>query len=165
MPVAVPGLQDPLGEAVLTGTPHVVRDLLVATLLERLPDARGDVVQRLVPGDPLPLAAPALDDPLQRVQDALGVVELVDGRRALGAVAAAGSRMSRVALDLLHAQIGLVDVGEQPARGLTVEARGRHEHVLVRHLARMRLRVVLDVVVPVLHRREVPQVLVGPEAG
>ena len=101
----------------------------------------------------------------QRVEDPLGVVHLVDRGRPLGAVAAAGARVRRVALELLDRQVLVVDVGQQAARGLAVEADRRDQRVGVRNLARVRLRVVLDVVVPVLDRRVVAQVLVAALPG
>ena len=156
-----PGQQEALREAVLTGPADVVDDLVLAVLDDRRPDPSRDVVERVVPADPLPVAAAALPGATQRIQDALGVVDLVDRGRPLGAVATARSRVGRVALELLDRHVRLVDVGQQPAGRLAVEARGGHEHVLVRHLARVRLRVVLHVVVPVGDRREVAQAFVG----
>ena len=67
---------------------------------------------------------------LHRVQDPVRVGDLVDRRRALGAVAAARPGMLRVALELAHLPGLPVHVGEQPARGLAVEAGGGDEHVV-----------------------------------
>ncbi len=155
VPVDAPGLQEPLGEAVLPGAAHVVDHLVAAVLDDRGPDPRGDVVERLIPGDRLPLPAAPLADPAQRVQDPVRVGELVDRRRPLRTVAPPRPRVRRVALQLADRQVALVDVGQQPARRLAVEAGRRDEHVLPRHLARVRLRVELHVGVPRLRRREV----------
>ena len=72
----------------------------VADPHEAEPLVQEDHVERLVPRDPFPLAAAAVADPLHRVQHPLGVVDLVEGGRALGAVAAARAGVERVALEL-----------------------------------------------------------------
>ncbi len=89
VPVHAPRQQEPLGEAVLAGPAHVVDDLVPAVLHDGGPDPGGDVVEGLVPADALPLPTAAGTDALERVQDALGVVDLVDRRGTFGAVAPA----------------------------------------------------------------------------
>nr|WP_255277585.1 hypothetical protein [Actinomadura madurae] len=163
--VHAPGLEEPLREAVLSGTPHVVQDLVVAVVEDRLPDARRDVVERLVPGHALPFPGAALAGPAQGVENALGVVELVDRGGALGAVAAPRAGVRGIAGHLGDGQVLLLDVGEEPAGRLAVEAGGRDEHELPRHLARVGAGVVLDMVVPRLWRRVVPQPLVVAHPG
>ncbi|MCZ7535028.1 MAG: hypothetical protein M5T61_03145 [Acidimicrobiia bacterium] len=49
---------------------------LTALGLDRVDDGVGDLVERLVPRDPLPLAAAPLPDAPQRVQDAVGGIAL-----------------------------------------------------------------------------------------
>ena len=137
--VDAPRQQEALGEPVLAGPTDVVDHAVATVGLDRGADPGRDIVERLVPGAPLPPTGAALADPPERVQDPLGVVDLVDGRRALGAVAAARPRVRRVALHLGDGQVVLGHVGEQPARGLAVEAGGGDQHELARHLARMRL--------------------------
>src|SRR5439155_1366114 len=80
-----------------------------------------------VPRDALPLAGATLARAPHRITDALGIVDLVERGRALGAVAAAAAGMDGIALELLDSARGLVDVGEQPARRLAVEADGRNQ--------------------------------------
>ena len=110
--VDAPRSEHALGVAILAGSPDVVDNLVLAVLVEGLANARGDRIERLVPRDALPLALAAFPDPLQRVQNAVGVVDLVVRRRPLGTVAAARSRMLRVALELTNAPCVLVDVSE-----------------------------------------------------
>ena len=50
-------------------------------LLNRGANAAGDVVQRLVPRDLLPLAPAPVSHALERLQDAIRVVDLVEGPR------------------------------------------------------------------------------------
>jgi len=153
VPVDAPRLQDALHGAVVAGAAAVVHDLGAAVLLERLPDACGEGVERLVPRDALPFAAAARALALQGVQDAVGVLDLVERRRALRADAAAASRVHGIALEAADLPRLLVDVREQAARRLAVEADGRDEAHFALHAARPRLRVELDEVVPLLGRR------------
>src|SRR6266498_1657700 len=127
VPVDAPAGQHPLGEAVLTWPADVVHDLVGPPFLERAADAAGDVVQGLVPAhlDPAALAPGA--DPFQGVQDAVGVGDLVEGGRSLGAVAAPRAGVLGVALELADLQRLPVHVTDSPARGLPVLARGGGE--------------------------------------
>ena len=142
--------QHALGVSVLTGAPDVVHDLLVTLLLHRPTDARGDVVQGIVPRHPLPLPFPAGTRPFERIQDAIRVGDLVDGRGSLGAVAPPGTGVLGVSLELADLQRVPIDVREQPTSGLAVEARRRHQHVSLLDPLRPRLRVKLDPIVPTL---------------
>ena len=155
--VDAPGEQHALDEAILAVAADVVHHLVVAALLDRLADPPGDVIEGVIPGHALELRGAAWAGPLERVEDALGILGLVDRRRALGAIAPTGSGMGRVALDLDDLFGLLVDVGEQAARGLAVEACRRHQHVVLLDLLGVRLGVVHHDVVPGLDRRIVRQ--------
>src|SRR5207244_12785298 len=85
-------------------------------------------VERFVPRDALPLPSAARSRALQRVEDAMRVLELVQRRRSLGAVPATRSGVLRVPLELSDLARFLVDVGEEPAGRLAVHARRLHEH-------------------------------------
>src|SRR6185295_1210557 len=152
--VDAPGLEDAVYGALVAGPPHVVHHLVPPALAKRGADPAPDLLQHLVPAHAPPpaLAAPAV--PPQRVEDALGVVDLVDRGRPLRAVASARGGMERVALELADAHRVLVDVGEQAAGRLAVEADRGHEHVALLDAPRPLLRVVLAPVVPFLRRRE-----------
>src|SRR4030095_5429135 len=113
----------------VAGAAEVIHDLLRPALDDGLADAAADVVEHLVPGHALPLATAALAHTPQRIANALGVLDRVQRGRALGAVAAAAARVHRVALELLDLQRLLIDVGEQAARRLAVEADRRDERV------------------------------------
>src|SRR5262249_13224880 len=153
VPVDAPGLEHAVHVALVAGPPDVVEPLVVPALLERRTDARADLLEHLLPAHPLPAALTALPGALERVQDALGVLYLVDGRGALRAVPAARGRVQRVALELAYAQGLAVDVGEQAAGRLAVEADGGHEHVAALDAPRPGPDVVLAPVVPLLCRR------------
>src|SRR5262245_33017463 len=135
--VDAPGVEDALKiDELVPGTAQVIHDLLVPSLHECGADAPRDVVQHLVPGDALPLAVPARADAAKRVEDAFGILHLVQGRGPLGAVSAAAARMPGVALELPDIEVLLVHVSEKPAGCLAVEADGRHQRVAPGHAAR-----------------------------
>ena len=96
VPVHAPAGQDPLGEAVLARPADVIHDLVRALPDDGRPDPARDVVERVVPAHLAP-SGPAPRSParLSGCEDAVGVGDLVEGRGALGAVAAARARDAR----------------------------------------------------------------------
>src|SRR5205814_6673490 len=119
-----------------------------AVLDDRAAEARGDVVERLVPRHLLPAPAAALALALQRIQDPVGILELIRRDDALRAGAPAAAGMRRVALDLADGEALLVDVGEDAARRLAVETDARNDPVVALIFPRPARRLVVDVVVP-----------------
>src|SRR5215469_11930544 len=86
----------------------------------------------------------------KRVEDAFGILHLVQGRGPLGAVSAAAARMLGVALELLDLEGLLVHVSEKPTGRLAVEADGRHQRVVPGHAARPGAGVELCPVAPAI---------------
>jgi len=143
-----PCLQDAVRVAVFARPADVVHQLVPPVLLDRLADPRADVVQRLVPRDARPSALAAFAGALQRIENAIGIVELVRGDDPFRAGAAAAPGMHRIAFDLADVQLLLVDVGEDAARGLAVEADRRNDPVVAALLPRPARGLVVGVVVP-----------------
>src|ERR1700730_9256061 len=155
VPVDSPGVQDALiVDQFMAGTADVIENLLGAALAQRAADSPGEIIERFVPRHALPLALAAASRPPHRIEDALGIADLVDRRRPFGAVAAAAARMSGFAFELADREVALVDVSEQAASGFAVEADGRHQRIVVLNLARPRGRIVLEPVLPSLGRRK-----------
>src|SRR5579875_2632621 len=127
--VYAPALQHAFHVAILARTPNVIDDLSLAILHQRLANARGNRIERLIPGDALPLALATLAHALQWIEDAFGIVDLVERRRAFGAGAPATARMGRIPLELAYPQRFDIDIGQQSTRGLTIEAGGRSQRV------------------------------------
>ena len=152
--VDAPGGEHAFGEPVLPRPADVIHDIVRAPLGERRADPRGNVLQRLVPRDARPSVAAARASPLHRVQHAVRVLDLVQRRRALGAVAAPRPGVLGVALQLAHLAGVPVNVGEQAAGRLAVETGGGHEHVAALDAGGPGLRVQFHPVVPPLLRRE-----------
>src|SRR5436190_2345202 len=148
MAVDAPRLEHAVGVAVLAGAADVVHDFVAPVLDDRLADARSDVVERLVPRHACPLSGSAIAVALHREQDPIGIVELIGRHDALGARAAAAAGVQRIAFDLSDRQPLLIDVREDAAGRLAVEADARDDPVLPPLLPRPRRRLVLGVVVP-----------------
>src|SRR5207302_1947352 len=117
-----PALQHPVNVSILAGPADVVHDLRAPVLDDRLADLGGKGVQHLIPARALPLPAATRADPFEGIEDAVRIVDLIDGRGNLRAVLPVRTRMIRVALKLADLAGVLVDEGHQPARGLAVEA-------------------------------------------
>ena len=155
--VHTPCRDDPLGIPVLPGASHVVDHPIAPVLSDRRADAAGYVVQRLVPRDLLPLVIAALAHALEGRQDAVGVVDLIYGCGALRTVSPPTGRVQRVPLDLMDVETLLVDVGQQSARRLAVEAHRWHESVVALFTVRQVVGAVVHPVVPLLGRWEARQ--------
>ncbi len=159
VPVDPPALQHALHVTVVPRAPHVVHDLLASPLPDRSSDPRAEGLEHFVPGRALPLvrAAPALA--LHRVEHPVFGLELVHYRHALGTEAPAACGVHGVALDLADLTGLFVDVGEQAAGRLAVEADRRDEPVVALGLLGPGPRIVLDPVRPAVCRR------IGAELG
>lgn len=164
VPIHAPGLEHAVHVALVAGAPDVVGHFVLASFLQGAADASGDVVEHSIPGDALPLAFAAFAGTLERVQDSVGVGDLVDRGRAFGAVSPAGSGVVGVALELAHAAGGLVHVGQQAAGGFAVETGGGHHVVGFFLAARPGLGFILRPVVPALGGRVVCEGAAGLEA-
>ena len=156
--VDAPCLQHSVRVVRLAGATNVIHDLVVAFFFDRLADASADLFERLIPANALPLATAPFSYPLHRVHNPLGVIDLVQRRWSLGAVAATARGVLGVALDLVDLARFLVEVTEQTATSFAVEARGRYQRVLLLDLRRPRLGVELGPVMPLLERRVVREI-------
>src|ERR1043165_3333569 len=113
MTVHAPRREYSLRKAILARTTDVIHDLVRPPLRDRPANAPGQIIKRFVPRDAHPLALAATPRPLQRIKDKIRVRDLVERRRAFGAVAPARARMLWIALELLNLQALLIDVGQQ----------------------------------------------------
>ena len=103
------------------------RDRLGAVARADLAELGGDLVERLLPGDPLPLVLAAGADALQRVVEAVGVIVQLDAGGALDAELALRDGVLLVAVEA-HRMTGLVDLDQHPAV-LGAERAERPPHV------------------------------------
>src|SRR5882724_7395115 len=100
VPVEAPRLQHAIDVAVLARTADVIHDLALAALDDRAADPAADVLEHFVPRHALPLARATRARALQRIQDAIRILELIRRDDALRARATAAPRMDRIAFDL-----------------------------------------------------------------
>src|SRR5436309_1348259 len=101
VPIHPPRSQNAFHVAIVTGPPNMIHDLVAPSLDNRRPDLRGEGVKYLIPRRAFPLALSALARALQRIENALWIVDLVNRRWSFGAVTPATARVIRVALHLL----------------------------------------------------------------
>src|SRR6476620_8835466 len=97
MTVNTPGSEDAFGEAILARATDVIHDFVAAIFHDRFTNARRDIVKRGVPGCLFPFSGAAFTGALEWKKNAIGIVNLVECRRTLGAIAAARTRVFRIA--------------------------------------------------------------------
>ncbi len=93
--VNAPGGEDAFGETIFTGPPDVIHDLVATIFDDRFANSRGDVVERFVPGGAFPFSFAAFAGALERIKNAIGIVNLIERCRTFGAVASARARDAR----------------------------------------------------------------------
>src|SRR5215813_12766758 len=138
----------------VSGTANVVHNLVLATFLQCAPNASAQIVKHFVPGHALPLAFTALARAAQWIEDALRIVDLIDGGRTFGAVASTAAGMRRIALKLLHAHLLFIDICQQPTRRFAVEADRGNQRIMSLNSARPLRRIVFAPVIPFIGRRK-----------
>ena len=82
-----PGGENPFGVSVLAGAANVIHHLVVPLLLHRTTDAAGDIVQRFIPRHLAPLSLTPLAGAFERIENTIGVGDLRQRGRTLGAIA------------------------------------------------------------------------------
>ncbi len=151
--VDAPGLERAIHDEVVAGAADVVHDLFAAILLKRFAHARADGFKHFIPTGARPLAGTAGAGALHGIEDAIGIVNLIDGRGAFGAEAAAAGRMFGIALEFLDLARFLVGIGEQAAGGFAVEANGGDDLKMFFDAAGPGIGIELDPVVPLFDGR------------
>ncbi len=116
-----PCVQDALHVTVVAGSTHVVEDLVVAAFTKGRADPPSDLGEGLFPIDALPLALTTSTGALERVQDPVCIMDLVDRGGTLRAVASPASGMMRVAFEFGDLAGVFVHERQQATAGLAVE--------------------------------------------
>src|ERR1051326_3105681 len=101
VPIYPPGPEHSLHVAIMAGPPNMIHHLVASPFDNRGTNCCGEGIQDLVPRRALPLALAALARALQRIENALWIVDLVDRRRPFGAVTPATAWVVGIALQLL----------------------------------------------------------------
>ena len=102
VPIYIPGTQHAIHIALMARAAHMIGNLIITPLLQCLANAGGNVIQRLIPAYALPLTRAALALALHGVENTLRVLDLVDGGRSFGTVAAATARVVGVTFKLAY---------------------------------------------------------------
>src|SRR5579862_1482671 len=153
MAVDAPRLQQAVHDEIVTGTPNVIHDFFAAFFLNRLANAAAEGFEHFVPGGARPLPRTARTAALHGIENAIGIVNLIDGCWAFGAQTAATGGMHGIAFEFGNLPVRFIDVGEEAAGGFAVEADGWDELVVLLHAARPGLGIEFDPIVPALDRR------------
>src|SRR5271156_1406256 len=111
--VDAPCLQGALHDEVVTWAAYMVHDFFAAIFLEGFADARAESFQHFVPRGARPFATAARTVTLHGIEDAIGIVNLGDRRRAFRTQASATGGMFRVAFELIDPAGFFVDVRQQ----------------------------------------------------
>ena len=127
MPIDAPCTKHTFHVAIVAWSSDMIHDLIATVFDDGCADFGGECVQYLIPGGAFPFALSTFATTFQRVEDAFRIVDLVDGGRAFGAVAATAAGMRRIAFKLLHPHLLFVYIGKQAAGGLAVETDGGNE--------------------------------------
>src|SRR5262245_54924206 len=112
-----PCLEHPLYVAVVARPADVIHHLIATVFDQRLTNLNGEGVEHFVPGGSFPASSASWTYPFERIEDTLRIVNLVDGRRTFGAIAATRSRMKWIAFEFADLTRFLVNIGEQAAGG------------------------------------------------
>src|SRR5579885_1792278 len=153
VPIDTPRAQHALHIAIVAGPSNVIHDLVAPILDDGRANFGRERIQHLVPAHALPFALATLASTLEGIENTFGIVNLIQRGRPFGAVAPPAAGMVGIALETAHAPALLVDIGQQPAGGLAVEADCRNDRIVFLQLARPSLRVVLYPIIPAFGRR------------
>src|SRR5438132_12306874 len=99
--IHAPRTQYALHVAIVSRPPNMVHHFVAAVFDNSCANFGSECFQCLIPGCTLPLAFAALACTLQRIENALRVIDLVNGSRSLRTIATAAARMIGIALKFL----------------------------------------------------------------
>src|SRR5579875_526611 len=152
MTIHAPRTQHALHITVVPGSSDMVHHFITASLNDGGTNLCRESFQHLVPGRALPFAFATPARTLQGIEDALRIVDLVDGSRAFGAVSSTTARVVRIALEFFDTSALFINIGEQATGRLTVETDGRDNGVMLFNFARPGFRIIFDPVIPFFRR-------------
>src|SRR5579884_2925538 len=110
--IDAPCTQDTFHVTIVPRASNMIHDFITAVFHDGGANFTGKRVQYFVPGCTLPFAFATLAGTFQGIQDTFGIIDLVDGGGAFGAIAAAAAWMIGVALKFFNSPGFLIDVGK-----------------------------------------------------
>src|ERR1700691_893696 len=132
---------------------HVVHDLFATIFLKGLPDARAESLEHLIPRSPSPFPTAPRPRTLHRIKDAIGIMNLRDRCRPLGAKASAACGVFGIAFKLRDLSVFFIDIREKSARRFAIEADRRNKLIMPLNTTRPGFGIILNPVIPLLNRR------------
>ena len=88
MAIYSPGLKHPIHVAVVSGPAYVIDDFVAAVVDYCLSDASSESIQHFIPGGLVPVPFATRPHPFEWIENAFGVLDLIERGGTLGAVAA-----------------------------------------------------------------------------
>src|SRR6266568_29162 len=152
MPIYAPGTQHAFHVAIVPRAPDMIHDLVATVFNDSCADFGGECIQYLIPGGAFPFALATFACAFQGVEDAFGIIDLVDGSRAFGAVASSAAWMVGVALEFFDTTCFLIHISHQTTGGFAVKADGGNDGVVPFDFARPGFGVVFYPVMPAFGR-------------
>src|SRR5713226_788183 len=151
--IHAPRPQHALHVTIVSRSANVVHDFIAAILNNGGPNFAGEGIQHLIPRSTLPLALSTLACTFEGIEDAFGVVDLVDGGGTLGTAAPAAPWVIGIALEFFDPARLFIHVGQQPTGRLAVEADGGNNFIVFLDFARPCLRIIFDPIAPAFRWR------------
>src|SRR5688572_3211063 len=108
--VDAPGGEYAFSKTILTRTSDVIHDLLTAIFNNCFSDSTCQLVQHFIPAHPLPFSFASFARAFERIENTIGIGDLIQRGWTLGAISATRARMLGVAFELLYFARGFVDV-------------------------------------------------------
>src|SRR6185437_7859187 len=137
----------------MAGPSNMIHDFIAPLFQQGFSHAAGNVIESFIPRDALPLSCAARADALERVTNPLGIVDLIEGSRSLGAISAPTPGMLRVALETPDMPGVLFNESQKATCSFTIEANRRNDVAMFFDFTRPLRSVVFDPILPLFHRR------------
>ena len=132
--------------------PNVISNFVVSLFLDRFANPGRDIIEDFVPSNTLPFSFTTFSRTLQRVENTIRVVDLVDRRWTLRTISTTASGVIGIAFKLADLIRIFVDVCRQSARAFTIETCRWNNRIVPFHTFGMLGRLVLRPVIPLFYR-------------
>src|SRR5215471_13065082 len=136
MPVHSPCSKHAFHITIVAWSSDMIHDFVATVFDDGSSDFGGECIQYLIPGGAFPFALATFATTFQRVEDTFGIVDLVDGSRAFGAVPSTTAWVIGVALEFFNTTSLFVYVGQQTTGSFAVEADGGNDVIVPFDFAR-----------------------------
>ena len=119
--VDTPRLQNTVGIPFMSWASNVISNFVVSLFLDRFANSGRDIIEDFVPSNTLPFSFTTFSRTLQRVENTIRVVDLVDRRWTFRTISTATSGVIGITFEFADLIRIFVDVCRQPTRAFTIE--------------------------------------------